>query len=258
MSSPPPTMNDLKTSAQEQLEYMLTEDDDAPLLTADNEIKVEARECMKKLFTRFNSLVESLLCESKESVSNAEKLQPFQSYLADLLWACQILAKLEIMRELVSHWVEASEHILKVLQLVSLEAAMLEMKLKVIEVTTKVSEAIGYGTVILPTAKRLHMVRIWLPHVRALKPLMDSSTNDVEDVLKMDGELWQSLESAFVSIILTLPSLDQAEILSDWLGNKDIRYPDLTEAIEVWCYRSKVANKRLAYLGGTHGMARML
>ncbi|KAK2988511.1 hypothetical protein RJ640_000261, partial [Escallonia rubra] len=260
MSSPPPTMNDLKTSAQEQLEYMLTEDDDAPILTADNEIKVEARECMKRLLTRFNSLVESLLCESKESVSNAEKLQPFQSYIADLLWACQILAKLEIMRELVSHWVEASEHILKVLQPVSLEAAMLEIKLKVIEVTAKVSEAIGYGTVILPTAKRLHMVKVWLPHVRALKPLMDSATNDVEDgpVLKMDGELWQSLESAFVSIILTLPSLDQAEILSDWLGNKDIRYPDLTEAFEVWCYRSKVANKRLAYLGGTHGMARML
>ncbi|CBI22784.3 unnamed protein product, partial [Vitis vinifera] len=40
-SSPPPHMNDLKSSAQEQLEYMLTEDDDAPLLMADDEIKFE-------------------------------------------------------------------------------------------------------------------------------------------------------------------------------------------------------------------------
>uniref|UniRef100_A0A2P2K385 BTB/POZ domain-containing protein At3g05675-like isoform X2 n=1 Tax=Rhizophora mucronata TaxID=61149 RepID=A0A2P2K385_RHIMU len=42
-SSPPLPLNDLKTSAQEQLEYMLTEDDDAPLLTADHEIKSEVK-----------------------------------------------------------------------------------------------------------------------------------------------------------------------------------------------------------------------
>jgi hypothetical protein len=43
-------------------------------------------------------------------------------------------------------------------------------------------------------------------------------------------------------MVLALPSEDQAEILTEWLGNEHIRYPDITEAIEVWCY--KVANRR--------------
>ncbi|KAK9290003.1 hypothetical protein L1049_008166 [Liquidambar formosana] len=52
---------------------------------------------------------------------------------------------------------EASEKILEVVEQASLGAEILETKLKVIEVAVKVLEAIGYGTVILPTAKRLHM-----------------------------------------------------------------------------------------------------
>ncbi|CAK9152949.1 unnamed protein product [Ilex paraguariensis] len=259
-SSPSIIMNDLKTSAQEQLEYMLTEDDDVPLLTADDKIKIEVTECIKRLLTRFNNLVESLLCETKESVSEAGKMQFFQSYLTDLSWACQILVKLETMRELVNSWTEASENILKVVEQASPKAEMLAMKVKVIEVTTKVLEAIGYGTVIIPTTKRFHMVKVWLPFVRVMKPLIDSATASDEDglALKMDGELWQSLESAFVSTVLALPSGDQAEILTEWLANEHIRFPDLTEAFEVWCYRSKVAKRRLALLGGTHGMANTL
>ncbi|CAI8614932.1 unnamed protein product [Vicia faba] len=42
-SSPPLAMNDLKSSAQEQLDYMLSEDDDVPLLIADDKIKLENR-----------------------------------------------------------------------------------------------------------------------------------------------------------------------------------------------------------------------
>ncbi|XLU68099.1 hypothetical protein S245_027152, partial [Arachis hypogaea] len=65
---------------------------------------------------------------------------------------------------------------------------------------------------------------------------------DGEDgmVIKMDGELWQSLESCFVSIILALSSADQAKVLTEWLENECIRYPDLTEAFEVQCCRSKI------------------
>lgn len=259
-SSPPTLMNDLKTSAQEQLEYMLTEDDDAPLLIADEEIKLEVKECIKKLLARFDNLVDSLLSETREPVFDAGTMLSFQSYLTDLSWACQILGKLETMRDLVCSWVEVSENAVKVVEKVCQETDILETKLKVIEVTAKVLDAIGYGTVILPTAKRLHMVKVWLPFVRVSKPLIESARTDGEDglFLKMDGELWQSLESAFVSLILALPSGNQAEILTEWLGNKHIRYPDLTEAFEVWCYRSKVANKRLALLGGTNGMTKML
>ncbi|PQM43338.1 BTB/POZ domain-containing protein [Prunus yedoensis var. nudiflora] len=252
-SSPPPIMNDLKSSAQEQLEYMLTEDDDAPLLAADDEIKSEVKDCVKRLFERFNNLLEALLCEM-ELFSDGGKMQSFQSLLSDLSWACQILCKLEIMRELVCNWTDASDKIVKVVKEASPTAELIETKLRVIEVAAKILEAIGYGTVILPSAKRLHMVKVWLPFVRVAKPLIDSVTTAHDDAptLKMDSELWQSLESTFVSVILALPSAEQAEILTEWLGNEHIQYPDLTEAFEVWCYRSKVSKRRLSFLAVNH------
>ncbi|KAK9290802.1 hypothetical protein L1049_008980 [Liquidambar formosana] len=98
------------------------------------------------------------------------------------------------------------------------------------------------------------MVKVWLPFVRDTKPSINSVTTDGENALafKFYGELWQSLESAFVSIILALSSGDQAEILTDWLGNVHIQFPDLNGAFEVWCYWSKVAKRRLSLLGGIH------
>ena len=45
---PPPSLNDLKTSTQEQLEYTLTKDDNAPLLKNDNEVKFEVKECVNE------------------------------------------------------------------------------------------------------------------------------------------------------------------------------------------------------------------
>ncbi|MED6106169.1 hypothetical protein PIB30_002620 [Stylosanthes scabra] len=256
-SSPPPEMNDLKSSAQEQLEYMLTEDDDdAPLLTADDNIRHEVKECVNRLFSRFNNSLIALFCDSAESLSKAGNIQLFLSYMNDLSWVCQILSKLEIMREFVEYWFDASEKIVKVVGQGSSAKEVTEIKLRAIEVTSKVLEAIGYGTVILPTVKRLHVLKLWLPFVRVTKPLIDSAIMNGQDgmVLKMDGELWQSLESTFVSIILALPSADQAEILTEWLENECIRYPDLTEAFEVWCYRSKVAKRRLSLLGDDHAM----
>ncbi|KAK6944123.1 BTB/POZ domain [Dillenia turbinata] len=255
-SSPPPMLHDLKCSAQEQLEYMLTEDDDAPLLTADDEIKSEVRECVRKLMGRFTKLLESLLCEPKDSFPETQKMQLFQSYLSDLSWACQILTKLEAAREFICKWLEASDKIVKAVDTESANTLMLETKLKVIEVASRVLEAVGYGTVILPTAKRLLMVKVWLPFVRATKPLSESAPAEDEDgkVLKLDDEVWQSVESAFVSLVVALPSGEQAEILTEWLSSKHIRYPDLTEAFEVWCYRSKVAKRRLSMLRGVNGM----
>ncbi|XP_042477364.1 BTB/POZ domain-containing protein At3g05675 [Macadamia integrifolia] len=256
-SSPPESMNDLKCSAQEQLEYMITEDDDAPLVAADDEIKSVVIECIRSLLTRFYGLLESYLCGREEWILQAGKIQTLRSYLSDLSWASQILVKLETMKEFVHSWVEASEKIVKVVENARPDADMLETKLKVIEVVAKVLEAIGYGTVILPTSKRLHMVKLWLPFVRRTKPLVDSVVKNGDDVppFAIDGELWQSLESAIVSIVLALPSGDQAEILTDWLGTEHVQYPDLTEAFEVWCYRSKVAKRRLALLGSTCGIS---
>ncbi|XP_009787675.1 BTB/POZ domain-containing protein At3g05675 [Nicotiana tabacum] len=257
-SSPPSPLNDLKTTAQEQLEYLLTEDDDAPLLTADEEIKLEVIRCANRLFDRFNNLVESLLCDLQESISDAGKLQSLHSCLTDLSWACQILGKLEIMRDFVCSWTELSMKLVKIVQQKEAENQILKTMLKVLEVTAKVLEAVGYGIVVLPTVKRLHMVKLWLPFVRSMKPLVDSFTEETDDdlTIKVDSELWQSLESAFVSIILALPSVDQADILTEWLENQQIQYPDLTEAFEVWCYRSKVSKRRLAALGEDHNTAK--
>lgn len=254
-SSPPPDMNDLKTSAQEQLEYMLTEDDDEPLLKADDEIRSEVKQCMSRLFARFNSLLESLFCESSELASEA--LHVLQFYLSDLSWACQILTKLEIMRDLVVCWMDASDKVVKIVHPSNPEpnGEMIKTTLKTVEVAAKVLESIAYGNVILPASKRLHAVKVWLPFVRVAKPAIDSAVSSDDDALelKVDGELWQSLESTFVSLVLTLPSGDQADILTEWFGNNYIRYPDLTEAFDVWCYRSKVAKRRLAILDVNNG-----
>ncbi|KAG8374045.1 hypothetical protein BUALT_Bualt11G0090100 [Buddleja alternifolia] len=251
-SSPPSSMNILKVSAQEQLEYMVTEDDDAPLLIADDDFKLEARNCVNKLLSRFINLVDSLLGDIEESIAESAKIESFQVYLTDLLWASQIVTKLEIPSDFINTWVERSLKIAKIPAEVGPESSATGIKLKVLEVTGKVLEAIGGGNVILPPIKRLHMVKIWLPYVRLMKSSIDLLTSDDENdmLLKPDAELWQSVESAFVSIILTLPSSDQAEILTEWLENKQIQYPDLTEAFEVWCYRSKVGKRRLALLDG--------
>ncbi|XP_076953743.1 BTB/POZ domain-containing protein At3g05675-like [Bidens hawaiensis] len=250
----PPTMVDLKTSAQEQIEYMLTEDDDAPLLTADEDLKSKVRQSFKGLLSRFNNTV--------KSVGEISEMHKFKTFLVDMLWACQILAKLELLKDFVENWIDASENIVKAVDQISQreQEDSFEAKVKVFEITSKVLEAIGYGNVILPTVKRLHGVKIWLPFVRILKSSVDYLTTDENDcsVVKVDGEIWQSLESAFVSIILALPSGQQAGIISEWLANKHIRYPDLTEVFEVWCYRSKVANRRVADITSSNGMIKML
>ncbi|XP_010430796.1 PREDICTED: BTB/POZ domain-containing protein At3g05675-like isoform X2 [Camelina sativa] len=253
-SSPPLPLGEIKSSAQEQIEYMITEDDDAPLLIVDEEIKLEVKECVKSLFVRFFQCLEETSFKPLES-EDISKKGSFRMVLSDLSWAFQILTKMEVVREFVVTWVDTSEKLVKVVE--KLETSVtetVEIRVKIIEVTSKVLEAIGYGTVILPTAKRLQMVKLWLPFVRNTKPLVEpvvTGDEEVESVVryKIDGEIWQALESSFVSIILALPSADQAEILTEWLSKNGL-YPDLTEAFEVWCYRSKVAKRRLGLTGG--------
>jgi len=252
-SSPPLLLGDIKSSAQEQIEYMITEDDDAPLLIADEEVKLEVKQCVKSLFVRFFQCLEEITLKPVES-EVINKKGSFRMVLSDMCWVFQILTKMEVVRDFVITWADISEKLVKVVeQLETTVVEAVEIRVKVIEVTAKVIEAIGYGTVILPTAKRLQMVKLWLPFVRNTKPLVDSPVREDEENdtvrYKIDGEIWQALESSFVSIILALPSADQAEILTEWLSKNGL-YPDLTEAFEVWCYRSKVAKRRLGLVGG--------
>ncbi|KAI3984903.1 hypothetical protein MKX01_004671 [Papaver californicum] len=242
-SPPNPDMSDLKSSAQEQLEYMLTEDDDPPLLIADEDLKVEVRKSINCLLTSFYGYLEDL-----DLLLDKDKTHELLSVVSDLSWACQILTKLETMREFVNSWVEKSESITNRVTDANLNNLdMLAIMAKVIEVGGKFLEAIAYGTVILPTAKRLHMVKLWLPFVRLFKPLISSTSVDVEGS--------PPFKSSLVSMVLVLPSGDQAEILTQWLGTHHIQYPDSTEAFEVWCYRSKVAKRRLTFLGEMRSMS---
>ncbi|KAJ0980482.1 hypothetical protein J5N97_008737 [Dioscorea zingiberensis] len=259
-SSPSTHLCALKTSAQEQLEYMLTEDDDAPLLSFNDEvIKSEVRNCVKGLLNRFDGLIFSLSSMPLDNNHEVSKLEELLSLLSDIAWVCQILGKMEMMKDLVFYWVSASDNIVKTLECLNSDADVLDSRLKAVEVTCKVLEAISSGNVILPASNRLHVVKVWVPFARRMRPLAEPVACDYEDAspvdpdcedglpVKIDSEIWQVMESAFVSIILTLPSEVQAEILSEWLKSAGVRYPDLTEAFEVWCYRSKIAKRRLAF-----------
>ncbi|CAH9063581.1 unnamed protein product [Cuscuta europaea] len=236
-SSPPDSLNDIKRTAQEQLDDMLTKDNNGPLLTADNnEIKLEVVQCIKRLHDRLSELVESLQCDSEDS----KMLVSFKWCLSDLSWAFQILSKMEILRDFVHRWMQISFKILKVVQKLSIEKETILIRVMVLDVAAMVLDAIAYGKVVLPATERLHMTKVWLPFVREMRSLID--TLSYNEIRIIDDEMWMLLESVFVSLILTLPSADQAEILTEWWRKPT--YPDLSEAFETWCYRSKVARRK--------------
>ncbi|KAL6000054.1 hypothetical protein ACLOJK_034731 [Asimina triloba] len=92
-NSLPPFTNELKTSAQEQVEYMLMEDEDLPLITTDDDVKVVVEIGLAKLFSKLSSGI----------------------------WA---------------------------------------VKVRLIEVTAKVLEVVGYGNVILPAPSRVQLLKL--------------------------------------------------------------------------------------------------
>lgn len=247
---------ELKSAAQEQLEYMLTEDDDAPLIALDNDnVKSQVKDCVTGLLSRFSDFMSPIL--KKQQVlplgSDCRELQQeLQSFVSDVSWACQILGKLEMMKCIVLYWVGVSSDVVEAVEALCAGHDYLKTRLKVVEVSAKVLEAVAFGNIILPAEKRHHMVNVWIAFARTSKSLIvqadDDDGNTETPKENLDNEVWQGLESAIVSIVLTLPSNSQAEILSEWLQSKHVRYPDLTEAFEAWCYRSKVAKRRLSFL----------
>lgn len=241
----PPFGDELKTSAQEQVEYMLREDEDTPLVMADEEVKTEVRTGLSKICLSFETGLSSLLLESDDLISKTTENRVIQS-LADLEWMCTILPKMDLMKDFVANWAEISGNILRVVEDKKLDSLTWGFKVKLIEVTAKVLEAVGYGNVILPSPCRVQLLKTWLPYIRKIKPLLDSmGDEDIGFPYKMDEELCQSIEGAIVSFILALPSNDQADILADWMKAEQVRYPDLSEAFELWCFRTKSSKRRL-------------
>ncbi|XP_073106042.1 BTB/POZ domain-containing protein At3g05675 isoform X3 [Elaeis guineensis] len=241
----PPLADELKTSAQEQVDYMLLEDEETPLIAVDDDVKYEARSGLAKMFTNFEKRLSLLPSEFDQSPEAAE--QRLLQSLSDLEWICNILPKMEMMKDFVSGWACISDHVLAVVQDEKYSSGLWAIKAKLIEVTGKALDAIGYGNVVLPAPSRVQFLKTWLPYIRKLKPLLDSKSADDEAFpFKMDSDLCQNIEGAITSLVLALPSNDQADILMEWMQRPEqLKYPDLSEAFEVWCYRTKSAKRRL-------------
>ncbi|XP_020588911.1 BTB/POZ domain-containing protein At3g05675-like isoform X2 [Phalaenopsis equestris] len=241
----PPFVDDLKTSAKEQVEYMLLEDEDTPLVTVDEDVMSEARTGLGNMFTIFETELNATPLDFEQSPEAAE--QRVLQCLVDLEWMCGVLSKMEMLRDFVIGLAKISDKILAVVQDEKYSSCLWAVKVKVIEVVGKALDAIGYGSVVLPAPSRVHFLTTWLPYLRKMKPLLDwKSDSDESFAYKLDSDLCQNIEGAIISLILALPSGDQADILGDWMQRtEELKFPDLSEAFEVWCYRSKTAKRRL-------------
>nr|GMD14649.1 BTB/POZ domain-containing protein At3g05675 [Ipomoea batatas] len=241
----PPFGDELRTCAQEQVEFMLGDSEEILMVIADEEIKQETRMGLCKIFSSFEKALLSPLLLELDVKDKAVENKIMQN-LSDVEWLCNILLKTDLMKDFVSHWADISNDVLRVVEDEKLHSVMWGLKVKLIEVTSKVLDAVGYGNVILPAPGRVHLLKAWLPYVRKMKHLLDSMGNKEADFpYRMDEELSQSIEGAIVSLVSALPSNSQAEILADWMNGEHLKYPDLSEAFEVWCYRTKSAKRRL-------------
>ncbi|KAI4966447.1 hypothetical protein ZWY2020_040852 [Hordeum vulgare] len=237
-----PVFDDLKTAAQEQIDFMLHDGDDPAIVMMDEDVRSVLREGLTKLLSTLRTGLDLLASEFDQLPEQAE--QRILHSLVDIDWITTVLTKIELMNEFVSGWLEISDHVISVVQDDKYSSGLWAVKRKLIEVTGKALDAVGYGSVVLPSTSRTHLVKTWLPYIRTTKRLLDGKTKDAFP--QMDANLCQNIESAIVSMVLALPSGDQSDILSDWMQKADqFRYPDLTEAFEMWCYRSKTAIRRL-------------
>lgn len=240
----PPFEDDLRTSAQEQVEFMLEDDEKIPLVIADEEIKVETRILVSKIFCSFENELFSLILEP--DIANKDIEKKVMRSLSDLEWMCNTLLKMDLMKDFVSHWANISSNLLKVIEDKRLDSIMWGLKIKLIEMTSKVFDAVGYGTVVLPAESRVELLKTWLPYIRKMKFLSDQmGKSEAAFPYMMSEDLSQCIEGAIVSLVSALPSNDQADILADWISAEQVKYPDLSEAFEIWCYRTKSANRRL-------------
>ncbi|KEH32937.1 BTB/POZ domain-containing protein At3g05675 isoform X1 [Medicago truncatula] len=245
-----PFGDELRTSAQEQVDYMLGEDEDISLIISDDEVKSVVRMGVHNVIHSFETDLSSLLLNPTHEVEAADNT--IMRRVSDLEWMCNVLPKMDLMKIFVSNWIAISSKILVIIEDEKFEHVRWGLKVKLIEVTCKVFEAVSYGSVIVPAPSRVQLLKTWFPYIRKMKPLLDSKASEETNfAYKMDEDLCQAIEGAIVSLVLTLPSNDQAGILADWIGSREVGYPDLSEAFEVWSYRSKSAKRRL--VEGLHG-----
>ena len=136
IEGPCPLLGDeLRTSAQEQVEYMLGEDKDIVMVMADDEVKSVVRMGISKIFCSFEMDLSSLLLNSalESGIPDNRILQR----VSDLEWMCNVLAKMDLMKNFVSNWASISGKILGVVDNKKLDHVMWGLKVKLIEITGK-------------------------------------------------------------------------------------------------------------------------
>ncbi|GAY39364.1 hypothetical protein CUMW_043790 [Citrus unshiu] len=215
----PPFVDNLKTSAQEQVEYMLTKDAETPLVTADDEVKSVMKMGLSQICSSFEKGLSSLLLEPDLTSGTLE--DKIMHGVSDVEWISNILPKMDLMKDFVSSWAEISSKILVVVEDKKLDSSMWGLKTK-----AKIAKDMATLHKEDEASFRLKIKETDFPY-------------------KMDEELCENIEAAIVQLILALPSNHQADILADWLKTEQVKYPDLSEAFEVWCYRTKSAKRRL-------------
>lgn len=150
----PPFGDEIRVSAQEQIEYMLGEDEDTSLVTTDEEVRDEVIRGLSQMFTSFQDELSSLLSHSDSELASETSEDIILLNLRGLEWLCNILPKMNLMRDFVSKWVEISSSVIRVVEDKKFESVMWRLKLKLLEVSAKVLESVGYGSVILPAISR--------------------------------------------------------------------------------------------------------
>lgn len=240
-----PFGDELKLSAQEQVDYMLREDAETSLITSSEEVVSEVKKGLVKLMLAFEKEVYLLRLDPLMLPDDTEK--KILECLADVEWMYNVLQKMNLMKEFIFLWVQISDSILTAVLDEKPGTDMWGLKLKLIEITSKILDAVGYGNVAIPSPCRVQLLNTWLPYIRKIKPLLDSESDARNDFrYKMDEDLCQNIEGSITSLLLALPSNNQADILADWMmSTKQLSYPDLSEAFEIWCYRTKSAKRRL-------------
>jgi hypothetical protein len=176
---------------------MLTEDDDPPSLAlgtdADNSdaVKSEVKDCVTGLLDRFSDFRSSALTKQMEAPCSCEGelQQELHSFVCDIAWVCQVLGKLETMRCLAGYWVEASSDVVAAVDAAACTpgSECLKTRLKVVEISAKVREAVAFSNVVLHAEKRHHAVNAWIDFasspgqqsIWSMKPIVATTTMTV-------------------------------------------------------------------------------
>ena len=91
----PASPNEIKASTQEQVEYILVENNDAPLLVVDGNVKYEVKRHISELVVIFENKLASLLSDTEDVLQDHEN--HILKLLVDFLWLCHVFPMMDIL-----------------------------------------------------------------------------------------------------------------------------------------------------------------